>query len=84
LPAEIEGMSISSKTVGEVWREIPRQGRISAFGLCLSLPSLTQIFYVPNRLGDGGLQIAEIDRFGDKVKCATVHRRANISHVAIG
>src|SRR4029450_3802112 len=54
LPAEIEGISIPGKTLGEVWREIPRQGRIGSFGFSLSPMSLTQIFDVPHRLGDGG------------------------------
>src|SRR5262249_35538929 len=84
LPTEIDGISIPSKTLGEGWREIPSQVRLGSFGFCLLLPNITKIFYVPDRLGDGSFQIAEIDRFGDKVKCATVHRGANIAHVAIG
>src|SRR5262249_48814231 len=84
LPTKIERISIFGKALGEIWREIPRQRCVGSFGLRLSLPNLTKIFYVPYSLGDGGFQITEINWFGDKVKCAAVHSVANIAHITIG
>ena len=48
------------------------------------LPRLAQSFDVPQCLGDGGFQIAEIDRLGDEIERAAIHRGADIRHVAIG
>jgi hypothetical protein len=39
---------------------------------------------VPEGLGDGGLQVLEIDRFGHEIKSAAVHGGADVAHVAIG
>ena len=36
------------------------------------------------RLGDGGFQVGEIDRLGQKIERAAVHGGADIAHVAIG
>ena len=36
-----------------------------------------------DRLADGGLEIGEVDRLGEKVERAPVHRGADVGHVAV-
>src|SRR5579864_5722039 len=45
---------------------------------------VAQLHDVVDGLAHGDFEIAEIDRLGDKIKRAAVHRGAQIFHVAIG
>ncbi len=52
-------------------------------GLRLPPPRLAQHLDMPNGLGDRRFEIAEIDRLGQEIERAAVHRGADIGHVAI-
>ena len=39
---------------------------------------------MPERLGDRRLEVGEVDRLGEEIEGAAVHRRADVGHVAIG
>ncbi len=83
-PFELACAPLASEAERQIRREVTRQRRMRALGFGLAAARLAQRFDVAQRLGDGGFQIGEIDRFGDEIEGAAIHRGADIGHVAIG
>ena len=54
-----------------------------AFGGKLAAPRLAQDADMANGLGDRRFEIDEVDRLGDEIERAAVHRRPDIRHVAV-
>src|SRR5580692_8326649 len=67
-------MSVKMVATSRRWISMPL---LSAAGLAHHLD-------VTDGLGDGHFEVAEIDRFGQEIERAAVHRRADVAHVAIG
>ena len=84
LPAEIDRVRIAGKPLGQIGREVTRQRGMGPLGLRLPPPRLAQDLDMPNGLGDRRLEIKKIDRLGQEIERAAVHRGADIGHVAIG
>ena len=84
LPAEINRIGIAGKPLRQVRREVTRKRRMCPLGLRLAPPRIAQDFDVPDGLVDGRFEIEEIDRFGQEIERAAVHRDTNIGNVAIG
>ena len=84
LPAQIDGVFVTGKPLRQIRRKIARQQFIGALGGGLAVPRVTQKLDVSNRLGDGRLQIKEVDRLGHEVKRAAVHSGTDIGHIAVG
>ena len=84
LAAQVDVVGAAGDALREIGREIARQRRVGAIGRRLPLPRLAQEFDMANGLGDGGFQIREIDRLGQEIERAAIHRGADIGHVAIG
>ena len=55
-----------------------------ALGLGLAPARLAQHLDMADGLVDGCFEIVEIDRLGQEVERAAVHRGADIAHVAVG
>ena len=84
LPAEIDRVRIAGKPLGQIGREVTRKRGMGPLGLRLPPPRLAQDFDMPNGLGDRRFEVKKIDRLGQEIKRAAVHRSADIGHVAIG
>ncbi len=85
-PVYLHAVAIGAggKPCGNLRRKIPRKRRMRALGLGLAAPSFAQCLDVAHGLVDGGFKIAKIDRLGQEIERATIHRGADIAHVAIG
>ena len=81
---KIETVGVARKPLGEIGREITRQRGMRPFRGRLPPPGLAQHLQVAERLVDRRLQVGEIDRLGQKIEGAAVHRGANVGHIAIG
>ena len=55
-----------------------------ALGLSLAAACLAHHLDVADGLVDGHFEIAEIDRLGQKIERASIHRGTDVAHVAIG
>ncbi len=68
----------------QIGRKVASEIGAGALGL-RPLPSrLAQRFEIGKGAGEGQRQIVEVDRLGDEVEGAAVHRRADVLHVAVG
>ena len=45
---------------------------------------LAELRHVPERLGEGGLEVLEVERLDEEVEGPAVHRHADVAHVAVG
>ena len=84
LSAEIDRVRIAGKPFCQIGREVARERRMRPFGLRLPPPCLAQGLDMPDGLGDRRLEIEKVDRLGQKIERAAVHRSANVGDVAIG
>ncbi len=57
---------------------------MSAFGLGLAAARIAHHLDMTDGLVDGQFEVAEIDRLGQEIERAAVHRGSDVAHVAIG
>ena len=84
LPGKVEPVGVAGEPLGEVGREVARQRRVRPLGRHLPPPRLAQHLEMPQRLGDRRLEVGEVDRLGEEIEGAAVHRGADVGHVAVG
>ena len=84
LPAKINCVRIAGKPLRKVGGEVARQRSVGSLGRRLPPPCLAQDLDMPDGLGDRRFEIDKIDRLGQEIERAAVHRGANVGHVAIG
>ena len=84
LPGEADPVRIAREPLREVGREVARQRSMRPLCRRLPAPRLAQDLEVSKRLGDRRLEVGEVDRLGQEIEGAAVHRRADVGHVAIG
>ena len=78
------GLAVASKAACNLRREISRQRGMGPLGLGLTAARLAHHLDMPDGLVDGHFEIAEIDRLGQEIERAAVHRGADVAHVAVG
>ena len=78
------GFAVAGEAACDLRRKIPRQRGVRALGFGLTAARLAHHLDVADGLVDGHFEIAEIDRLGQKIERAAVHRGADVAHVAIG
>ena len=83
LAAKINRLTIRRQPFGKIGREVARKRRVRAFGGKLPAPRLAEDADVADGLGDGRFKVDEVDRLGDEIERAAVHRRSDIRHVAV-
>src|SRR2546423_1240825 len=55
-----------------------------ALGLGLAAARIAHHLDMPDGLVDGHFEVAEVNRFGEKIERSAIHRRADVANVAIG
>src|SRR5713101_3726158 len=72
--------TLASQPASDLRRKIPRQRGVSALGFGLAAPRFPHHLDMTDGLVDGHFEIAEIDRLGQKIERAAVHRGADVAH----
>jgi hypothetical protein len=83
-PYRPQGLVAIGQHIDQVRREVAREigaGPLRDGALAIDLAYPADIV---ERLLDRDFEIVEIDRLGDEIECAAVHRGTDIRHVAIG
>ena len=83
-PHRPERLVLLGQQVNDAGREITRQVGTRPLGLDPLLVEHADVGDGLERLVDRELEVVEVDRLGDEVEGAAVHRGADIGHVAVG
>ena len=78
------GLAVAGQAACDLRREIARQRSVRALGLELAAARLAHHLDMADSLVDRHFEVAEIDRLGEEIERAAVHRGADIAHVTIG
>ena len=75
---------LPGEQLDDVGREIARQVVAHALRLVALAANFAQARDLVERLADRQLEVGEVDRLGDEVERAAVHRDSDVGHVAVG
>ena len=78
-----ERIDVGREATREIGREIARERRVRALRRGLTRPRVPEVGDMSDRSADRGLEVGEVDRLGEEVEGAAVHRGADIGHVAV-